>query len=143
VGLIDDDRVSALGQGGHLVHHEGELLEGGHHDLALRRPQGLREFFRRLEHARDQAVDVLELIDRSLELAVEDHAIGHDHDLVEDLPVLGVVEGGQPVSGPADREGLPRAGGVLDQVVTTSAVLPGPGLQPPDRVPLVEPGEDG
>ena len=46
---------------------------------------------------RHNAGGVLELVDRLLELAVEDDAVGDDHDLVEDRPIVHAVERHQPM----------------------------------------------
>ena len=142
VGFVDDHRVPALREARHLVHDEGELLQRRHDDLRLCRPERLGQLLGRLEQVRHQAVDVFELVDGALELPVEDPAVGDHHDLVEDLPVLGVVQRRQPVRRPRDGERLARAGGVLDEVVPPRPVFAGAGLQPANRVPLVESRED-
>ncbi len=90
----------------------------------------------------DHAAGVLELVDRVLELAVEDDAVGDHHDLVEDLAVLGGVERREPMGRPGDRVRLARAGRVLDEVGVAGAVGGGVGLELQHRVPLVVAGED-
>ena len=81
--------------------------------------------WRVLVDPRDDAVGVLELVDRLLELAVEDHPVGDDDDLVEDLLVVGVVERREAVGEPGDGVGLARAGRVLDEVGVAGAVARG------------------
>jgi hypothetical protein len=66
---------------------------------------------------------VLELIDRVLELAVEHGAVGQHHHGVVDLPVLLVVQRGEPMGQPGDGVGLAGARRVLRQVVGPGAGL--------------------
>ena len=89
----------------------------------------------------DHAVGVLELVDRVLQLPVQHHPVGDHHDLVEHL-VVARVQGGEPVRQPGDRVRLPRPGRVLHQVGVPRPLVAGGGLQPADRVPLMEPRED-
>ena len=65
----------------------------------------------------DDALRVLDLVDRVLELLVEHAPVGDDDDAVEDLLVARVVQAREPVREPGDAVGLAAAGRVLDQVV--------------------------
>jgi hypothetical protein len=75
--------------------------------------QRVGERLRALMDLLHDAVLVLELEDRVLELPLQGHPIG-DHDLVEDLRVGGVLRAGEAVRSPRDRVGLPGAGGALE-----------------------------
>ena len=89
-------------------------------------------------------VRVLELVDRLLELAVEDHPVGDDDDLVEDRLVVGVVERLESrCASQAIVLRLARAGRVLDEVASGPAPSRASvGLELADRVPLVVARED-
>jgi len=50
----------------------------------------------------DQAVLVVELVDRLLQLLVEDPAVGEDDDRVVGFLVVRIVQGGEPVGEPDD-----------------------------------------
>ena len=58
-----------------------------------------------------------------LELAVEHPPVGHDHDRVEDAPVVRIVQHRELVGQPGDGEALAAAGRVLDQVALARAVV--------------------
>ena len=86
---------------------------------------------------------MLELVDRLLELAVEDHAVGDHDDLVEDGLVVGPVERHEAVGEPGDGVALARARRVLNEVRAAGSLGAGGRLQPANGVPLVVTGEDG
>ena len=143
VGLVDEDGVGAGGEILDLVQDEGELLERRYDDDAggLAR-EGVGELRRRLVYLLDDAVGVLELVDRVLKLPVEHDPVRDDHDLVENLPVRGIVEVGEAVGEPGYGVGLAGARGVLDQVALPRPVLPGVGGEGEHGIPLVVAGED-
>ena len=124
MGLVDDDREPLGLQVLHAVHDERELLDGGGDDLRVP-VQGNREVggIALVVHHADQAGLVLHAHDGLLELTVHDHAVRHDDYVVEDDPVVRVVQAGQPVGQPRDGIGLAGTGAVLDQVVQGRAVL--------------------
>ena len=88
----------------------------------------------------DDALVVVDLLDRVLQLGVEHVAVGDDDDRVEHLLVVD-LQACHPVRGPGDRVGLARAGGVLDQVALADAFGGDRGREFGDRLPLVEPRE--
>ena len=71
--LVDDDRVVAGRDVADLVDHERELLQRRDDDPGLLPRQRLGELAGVLVDLHDHAAGVLELVDRVLELAVEDH----------------------------------------------------------------------
>jgi hypothetical protein len=91
VGLVDNDREAALSEVGDLVEDERELLQGRDDDPALLARQGHCELGAVLVDSGHDARRVLELVDRFLELTVEDHPVGDDDDLVEDGLVIDPV----------------------------------------------------
>jgi hypothetical protein len=142
VGLIDDDGVPPVGQPDPLLHDDRELLQRGDDDPRLRAGQRLGELHGVVVDLLDDAVRVVELVDGVLELPVQHPAVGDDHDLVEHGPVVGAVQGGQPVGEPGDRVGLARPGRVLDEVVAARSLGAGGGFQGAYGVPLVVARED-
>ena len=86
--LVDHDRVVAGGDIADLADYEGELLQGGDDDSRLLARQRLGELIGVLVDLHDNTAGVLELVDRVLELAVQDDAVGDDHHLVEYLAVV-------------------------------------------------------
>jgi len=106
MGLVHDDREAALPEVADLVEDERELLEGRDDDPALLAREGRRELGAVHVDAGHDTGRMLELVDRLLELAVEDHPVGDDHDLVEDRPLVGPVERHEAVGQPGDRVAL-------------------------------------
>jgi hypothetical protein len=145
MGLVGDDGVAALLQA-HAVldgaEHEGEGLDGDDDD-GLRTLQGLREFLRLRAFAllavdaADDTVGVLELIDRLLELVVEDGPIGDDDDGVKLFLAPCGVERGELMGGPGDGVGFARAGAVLDEVLVPGALRARRLQQFPHDIPLM------
>ena len=74
--------------------------------------------------------------------AVQDHAVGDDDDLVEDLRVGRVMQAGETMRRPGDRVRLARARRVLHEVVVPRAVGASVFFEPQYRIPLVVTGED-
>ncbi len=142
VGLVDDQRVPARRELLDLVEDEGALLQSGDDDPRLLTGERRRELAGMLVDPLHHAVDMLELVDGLLELAVQDDSVGDHHDLVEHLPVRLVMQGRQPVAKPRDRVRLPRAGRVLHQVVLPGALGASHPLQAEHAVPLVVTRED-
>ena len=142
VRLVDDHGVPALRQRLDLVGDERELLQRRDDDPGLLTGEGVGELLAVLVDPHHDAVGVLELVDRVLQLPVEHPAVGDHHDLVEHLVVVGVVQRRQPVGHPGDRVRLARPGRVLHEVVPPGTVLTSIGRQRPHGVPLVIPGED-
>ena len=85
----------------------------------------------------DDALVVVDLLDRVLQLRVEHVAVGDDDDRVEHLLVVD-LQARHPVRGPGDRVGLSRAGGVLDQIAVADAFAGDRGRDVRDGLPLVE-----
>ena len=100
----------------------GKLLQGGDDDRPARL-QGLAELARSLVDVLHHAQGLLELPDGLLELAVEHPPVGHDHDRVEDAPVIAIVQHRELVGQPGDGEALAAAGRVLDEVELAGAVV--------------------
>ena len=144
VRLIRDDGVPAVRKLANLLGHEGERLQGGDDDRGapLESFGELRRLHTALAHAHNDALLVLDLVDRVLELLVEHLPIGDDHHRVEDLLVGLVVQTGQAVSEPGYGVRLAATRRVLDQVVVAGALSPRSRLQPPDRVELVVAGKE-
>ena len=90
----------------------------------------------------DDALLVVELVDRVLELPVEHQPVGDDDDGIEDLLVAGVVQASQAVRQPGNFVALAAAGGVLDQVVVADTLLLRVGFQAADGDKLVIAWED-
>ena len=142
VGFVDEHRVAATHQLRDLVDDEGELLQRGDDDLRLGAGESIGELFGVLVDLGDDAVRVLELEDRVLQLPVEHPTVGDDDHLVEHLLVGDRVQRRQPVGEPRDRVRLAGPGRVLHEVLLAGAVRASVRLHRPDRVPLVETGED-
>ena len=142
MGLVDDDGVAAGGEVLDLVQDERELLQRGDDDAGGLAGEGLRELRRALVYLLDDAVGVLELVDRLLELLVQHDAVRDDDDLVEDLLVVRLVEVRQAVGEPGYGVGLARACGVLDEVALARPVAAGVRRELEHGVPLVVAGED-
>ena len=141
VGLVDDDGIPAGRQLADLLGHERELLERGDDDGRGGR-QGLGQLAGVDVDLPDHPLPVLELVDRVLELLVEDEAVGDDDHRIEDLFVRGVVKRSQPVGQPRDGVALAAPGRVLDEAVVADARRPGIVDEPSHRVELVVPRED-
>ena len=103
VRLVHDHRVATLGELGDLVEDEGELLERGDDHPRLLPGERLCKLSGILVDLLDDPMHVLELVDRVLQLTIEHHPIGDHYDLVEDLLLANVVEGGKPMCEPGDR----------------------------------------
>ena len=153
VGLVDDDGAAPggdrsraglpafLGHLEQLARDERKFLQGGddHRHRTLERFGELSRAF--VDPLHDAAL-VFELVDRVLELLVENDAIGdHDH-AVEDALVGGVMQGGEPVRQPTNRVALAAARGMLDEVVVSHALAAGTVHQHAHRFELVIAGED-
>jgi hypothetical protein len=115
----DDDRRPCHQRGGEFGGLGAGVAADGNHDAGL----------------------VLDLVDRVLQLGVQHGPVGHDDDGVEDLLVVGAVQGAELVRGPGDGVGLAGAGGVLDQVAVAGALGAGGLDELVDHVPLVVAGE--
>jgi len=72
----------------------------------------------------DNAALVFELIDRILQLLIENDAIRHDNDAIEHAFIHFVMEGRQPMREPADRVALAASGGVFDEIIVSYAFPP-------------------
>ena len=90
----------------------------------------------------DHALCVLDLVDRVLELAVEDAPTGDDDHAIEDPAVRGVVQARETVRQPRDAVGLAAARRMLDQVVAARPLVPRRGDHRAHRVELVVARED-
>ena len=121
--------------------HERELLQRGDDDPGAVDQRG-GELPAVPVDGLDHALGVLDLVDGVLKLTVQYAAIGDDHDAIEDLAVLAVVEAREPVRQPGDAVGLAAPRGVLDQVVPAGALFARRGDELPHRVELVVAGED-
>ena len=153
VGLVHDDRAASSGKHagalcslllGHLEQmpgHEGELLQRGDDDGdgVL---QGLGQLPGPLVDLLNDPELVLELVDRVLQLLIQNDAVSHDDHAVEDALVRLVVQGSEPVGQPADGIALATAGRVLDEIVVPVPLAPSLLHQQPDRVELVVARED-
>ena len=92
MGLVDNERVGAVGQRVDLVEDVGELLQCCDDDPGLLADQGFGQLLRCSVDALDYADGVLELADGVLELSVQHDPVGDDHDLVEHFGVFVVVQ---------------------------------------------------
>src|ERR1700680_4438032 len=109
MGFADDYGIAATLQLLCFLTNEWKFLE--------RRDNDRRTVFQRFGQLRgilidlfDHALLVLKLVDVVLQLPVEDNAVGDNHDGVEDLAILSVMQTGQPMRKPGDRVALPAAG---------------------------------
>lgn len=105
--LIDHHRVAPRRNPSDLVEHKGELLQGRDDDPGLLAGQRVGELLGALVDLHDHATGMLKLVDRVLQLPVQDDPVGDHHDLVEHLVVPSVVQGREAVRGPRDRVRLP------------------------------------
>ena len=119
--LIDDDGVAAVRQVAHLVGDERKLLQRRDDDRG-RGLQCIGELLRILVDLLDDALLVVKLVDRVLQLPVEDQPVGDDDDGIEDLLILCIVQACQPVRQPGDGVALTAASGMLDKVVVPDAL---------------------
>ncbi len=87
VRLVHDHRVPAVRERLDLVQHERELLQRGDDDPGLLPGQRVGELAGVLLDPLHDAVGVLELVDRVLQLPVQHHPVGDHDDLVEHLRV--------------------------------------------------------
>lgn len=153
VRLVGDDREPPTGESLVLtdrVQRERECLHRDDHDqLAAEQLSSQQSRLRplaRLAHLvgvdrRDRAVDTLDLLDRLLQLVIQNRAVGHHDDGVEHLVIAGVVQVRQPVREPRDRVRLARPCRVLHQVPVPRPLLAHRGKQRRDELPLVVTGE--
>src|SRR4051812_21092985 len=98
---IDIDRLTLLRQSVDGLRDEGKLLDGRNDDgdaVSERLCKLLCIVIDLLDHA----FLVFELINRLLQLLIEDQAICDNDDRVEDFLVLGIVEARQMMSKPGD-----------------------------------------
>jgi hypothetical protein len=142
VRLVDDHGVAARRQLLDVLHHVRELLDGGDDDAGPLPRQRLGELLGVLVDLLDDAVRVLELVDRLLQLPVEHEPVGDHDDLVEHLAVVRGVQRRQPVREPGDRVRLARPRRVLHEVRVPGAMLAGVGHERQHGVPLVVAGEE-
>lgn len=143
VGFVaDDGEVPALGSV-HLFIDDRELLQGRDDDpcaVVDSVLQGLGGLV--LADGLHSAQGVVKTGDRGLELGVQHPAV-RDHDYAgKNRPVVGVMQGGQPIGGPGDGVGLAGACAVLDQIVVAGAVFIHVVHQHPHHVQLMKAGED-
>ena len=139
--LVDDQGEPLPRQLADLRRDHRELLERGDDD-------GLARLQRVLELARG-GVDVLhhpqgllELAHGALELAVEDPAVGDDHDGVEDPAIVRAVQDGELVREPGDGEALAAPRRVLDEIALPRPGRAGVGDEPAHAVELLVARED-
>ena len=85
----------------------------------------------------DDALIVVDLLDRILQLRVEDVAIGHHDDRVEHLLIVH-LQPRHPVCCPGDRVGLTRSGRMLNQIPLSGALSGDRSGEVGDRLPLVK-----
>ena len=136
VGLVDDDGVATRRQLLDVLHHVGELLDGGDDD-----PRPLPRAPRRVAWSpgrswRRRRGWAAQLVDRLLELPV-DEAVGDHDDLVEHRTVVRGVQRRQPVGQPGDRVRLARPRRVLHEVRLPGALRAGVGDERQHGAPLV------
>ena len=140
MGLIDDDgEPSAALLVADLVEDEGEFLHRRDDDLPAR-------FDKAAQVARTIGVahrrpDLGILLDRVVDLPVEDAPVGDHDDGVEDGSAV-LLEPDQLVRQPGYGVALAAAGRVLDQVAPARAMLTGVFQQPAHHVELVVAGPD-
>ena len=136
VRLVHDDGETLPGEPADLLGDHRELLERGDDDR-LARLQRLLELARGAVDVLDHAEGLLELADGLLELSVEDPAVGHHHDRVEDAAVVLVVQGRELVGEPSDGEALAATGRVLDQIALPGTVTAGVAHQSAHAIELL------
>ena len=133
--LVDDDRKAAVAvQAADVVEDEREFLDRGDDDFLAALDKAAQ--IARVLGMADRRADLGELPDRVAELLVEDAAVGHDDDRIEDrLSVDG--EADQLVGEPGDRVRFPRPRRMLNQIPTAGAVRAGMRQQPAHDIELV------
>lgn len=131
MGLVGDDREVPFLEGRvllDLLQHEGKRLNR-HDDDGLSLDQRLRKLlgfcplpFLAVDTSH-HAFPMLELIDRVLELVVEQRAVGDDEDRVENLVPRLVVERGELMRRPRDGIRFPRSGGMLPEILMARPLI--------------------
>ena len=134
--FVHDQGESLTGKLADLTGDDRKLLQRGDDDRPARL-QGLAELARGLVDVLHHAEGLLELPDGLLELAVEHAPVGHHHHRVEDAPIVVVMQHREPVGEPGDGEALAAAGGMLDQVAFTGAVIACVAHQPAHAIELL------
>ena len=107
--LVHDHGKALAGKLTDLLGDDRKLLQRGDDDRTTRF-EGLAELAGGLVDVLHHAEGLLELPDGLLQLAVEHASIGHHHDRIEDAPVVTVMQHGELVGEPGDREALAAAG---------------------------------
>src|ERR1017187_5145953 len=105
-----------------LARDEWKLLKRGD-DNWYRTLQRLGQLPGTLVDLLHHAALVLELVDRVLQLLVENHTVVHDNDAVEDAFVPCVVERGQSMGQPTNGVTLSAPRRVLDKIIVPHALL--------------------
>jgi len=108
MGLVNDDRVLAVGKVSDLLGDERKLLERGDDDGGTCF-EGLGKLRRVLVNLLHDALLVVELVNRVLKLAVENETVGDDDDRIENLLVTVVVKGRKAVGNPCNGVALSAA----------------------------------
>ena len=153
VGFVHDDGATPGGENsrtgctaffGHREQpsgDEGKFLQGGddHRHGAFQR---FGEFPRASLDSLHHSESVFELVNRVLELLVQDNAVRDDDHAVEHAFIRGVVQGGEPMREPADRVALAAAGRVFHQIVVPRFFAARGVHQQPNRLELVVARED-
>ena len=122
--LVNDDCETLIFQSLHAVNDVRKLLNGGsdNFSVAVQRNRQVSGVALIVHHA-DKTGFMLHTHDSFLQLAVHNHTVGNDDDIIENNLVVGIVQRGQTMSQPCDRVGLAGTGTVLNQIVLRGAIF--------------------
>ncbi|MEX1116119.1 MAG: hypothetical protein WEB53_12775 [Akkermansiaceae bacterium] len=119
--FVDDDREVLPGSlAFHFIEDKRKFLHGGDDDLLPFGDEAAQ--VPGLLGMADGGAHLHELLDRFLELVVEDVAVGHDDHRIENFLLL-LVHPHQLMGEPRDGVRLAAAGRLLDEVAFTNAVI--------------------
>ena len=113
---------------------EWELLNSGDDDF-LAFGDELAQVARTVSVA-DGCPHLRELLDRLIDLAIQNHSVGHHDDGIEHRLVF-VAEVYEPMRQPCDRKRLPAASRMLNQILLPHSVVSGIGEQSAHHINLV------
>ena len=122
--LVNDDCKTLIFQPLHAVNDIRELLNGGSDNFGIAiqcycQVSGVALI---VHHANKTGL-MLHTHDGFLQLAVNNHAVGNDDDIIENNLIVGIMQRSQTVSQPCDGVGLAGTGTVLNQIVLRGAVF--------------------
>ena len=136
--LINDDCETLIFQSLHAVHDIRELLNGSCDNFGVsvqcnRKVSGVAL----IVHHTNKTGFMLHAHDSFLQLAVNNHTVGNDDDIIENNLIVGIMQRSQTMSQPCDGVGLAGTGAVLNQIVLRGAVFTDIGQNLADNIQLM------